>query len=294
LSIPHISCFNLSLFQPLKTHLILFLLYLFPPFASSGGLFEQNIIYAHSNQQNFLWFWITHNTKGFVMWPSAVILAMHLIKNPSLIQNSTVVELGSGCGLTGLVAAAIGAKSVIQTDYNDIVLENLKANVSLNADVTCTVTTSKLDFYLQSGDSVSGGWYESYSNEEDTSSNFKVRKEPVSVVLAADVICKPTDAIAVSKTIFDCLVPGGKAYVLCGNVKHRFGVDSFEGACQNIGLRVTATVLSSDDNGNNKANDDCGDLDSLLNVCSGYVKEMDFLLFELTKLSALGTNRARQ
>jgi predicted nicotinamide N-methyase len=232
--------------------------------------------------------------KGFVMWPSAVILARHLIKNPSLIQNSTVLELGSGCGLTGLVAAAIGAKSVIQTDYNDVVLENLKANALLNTDVTCTVTTSRLDFYLQSGDSVSGGWYESYSNEKDTSSNCKIRKKPVSVVLAADVICKPTDAIAVSKTIFDCLVPGGKAYVLCGNVKHRFGVDMFEGACQNIGLRVTTTVLSSDENDNNKVNDDSRDIDSLLNFCSGYVKEMDFLLFELTKPSTFGTNRTKQ
>lgn len=227
------------------------------------------------------------------MWPSAVVLAMHLMKNPSLIQNLTVLELGSGCGLTGLVAAAIGATSVIQTDCNDVVLENLKTNALLNADVTCTVTTTKLDFYLQSGDSVSGGWYESYSNEKDTSSNVKIWKEPVSVVLAADVICKPTDALAVSKTIFDCLVPGGKAYVLCGNVKHRFGVDVFEGACQNIGLRVIASVLSAHDKDSDKANDESKEIDSLLDFCSGYIQEMDFLLFELTKPSRLSTIKAK-
>lgn len=226
------------------------------------------------------------------MWPSAVVLAIHLMKNPTLIQNQTILELGSGCGLTGLVAATIGAASVIQTDCNDIVLENLKTNVLLNADVTCTVTTSKLDFYLQSGDSVSGGWYESHSDEEDTSCIVKVRKEPVSVVLAADVICKPTDAIAVSKTIFDCLVPGGKAYVICGNVKHRFGVDVFEEACETIGLRVIATVLSAHEKESNKEHDECDEIASLLNFCSGYIQEMDFLLFELTKPCRLSAIKA--
>jgi predicted nicotinamide N-methyase len=213
------------------------------------------------------------------MWPSAVILANYIIKNPRLIQNFSVLELGSGCGLTGLVAAAIGAQSVIQTDYNDAVLENLNGNILLNKEyfLNCDVSVSKLDFYLQRGESVCGGWYD--YDEADTTNSSKVRKDPVSVVLAADVICKPSDSIAVSKTIFDCLVPGGKAYVLCANIKYRFGVDNFEEACRKIGLEVNRTVLQPDDDDTNGY--------SLLNCCSGFVKEMDFLLFDLTKPSII-------
>jgi len=209
---------------------------------------------------------------GFVMWPSAVILAHYIVDNPHLVQNKTVIELGSGCGLTGLVAAVMGAKSVIQTDCNDIVLHNLRDNILLNAELLlpCDVSVAKLDFYLQQGHrddaSATGKWC---SDEED------VARDPVSVVLAADVICKPSDSVAVSKSIHDCLLPGGNAYVICANAKHRFGVDSFEVESQRIGLEVVKTTALHNDNNALSM--------PLLSCCSGYVKDMEFLLFELTK-----------
>lgn len=49
------------------------------------------------------------------MWPGAVVLAHYIGGNPPLVQNKTVFELGSWCGLTGLFAAVKGAKSVKRT-----------------------------------------------------------------------------------------------------------------------------------------------------------------------------------
>ena len=44
---------------------------------------------------------------GYVMWPSAVVLSRWLVSNPTELRGKTVLELGAGCGLTGLVAAKI-------------------------------------------------------------------------------------------------------------------------------------------------------------------------------------------
>ena len=202
------------------------------------------------------------------MWPSAVILAQYIVDNPHLVQNKTVIELGSGCGLTGLVAAVMGAKSVIQTDCNDIVLQNLRDNILLNTELLfpCHVSVSKLDFYWPHGEDAS-------SSSSSTGTDDAI--DLVSVVLAADVICKPSDSVAVSQSIYNCLLPGGNAYVICANAKHRFGVDSFEVECERIGLEVVKTTALQ--KGNTILSM------PLLSYCSGYVKEMEFLLFELTK-----------
>jgi len=192
-------------------------------------------------------------------------LARYVATNPHLIRNKNVLELGSGCGLTGLVAGAVGATSVVQTDFNDAVLLNLQNNVVLN-DLILTVSVAKLDFDLQRGCSVSDGWLDGCGEN----------REPVCVVLAADVICKPSDSVAVSKSIFDCLIPGGKAFVLCANAKHRFGVDIFESECLKVGLELTITLL--DDIYGGELLKGGG-----LEKTSGYVEGMEFTLFELIK-----------
>lgn len=51
-----------------------------------------------------------------VVWPVSLLLARHLCETPSLVQGKSCVELGSGIGMVGLVAAALGASSVVLTD----------------------------------------------------------------------------------------------------------------------------------------------------------------------------------
>ena len=52
------------------------------------------------------------------LWPIAHRLATHLCDHPELVRGKSVLELGSGVGLVGLVAAALGARSVAVTDAN--------------------------------------------------------------------------------------------------------------------------------------------------------------------------------
>jgi hypothetical protein len=43
--------------------------------------------------------------------------------------------------------------------------------------------------------------------------------------LAADVIRKPSDSIAASKTIYDVLTPEGEVIIVSADAKHRFWFD---------------------------------------------------------------------
>ena len=110
------------------------------------------------------------------------------------------MELGAGCGLVGLVTAKLqqqSESSVILTDFNQKVLENLERNIALN-NVADNCIVKGLDFYQQSGScsfdtaaaatatGTSGGW-------KDLSGTVHA---PVDVVLAADMICQPSDAMA--------------------------------------------------------------------------------------------------
>ena len=60
------------------------------------------------------------------MWQGALGLANYLLNRQHLLRGSTVLELGCGPGLTGLVAA-LSASTVYFTDCEHAVLANCQA-----------------------------------------------------------------------------------------------------------------------------------------------------------------------
>mmetsp|Transcript_148350 Transcript_148350/g.476362 ORF Transcript_148350/g.476362 Transcript_148350/m.476362 type:complete len:172 (+) Transcript_148350:47-562(+) len=78
---------------------------------------------------------IPTGTGGHV-WPSALALGRRLFEgHEDLLQGTRcILELGAGCGLPGLCAAALAGDEaqVVLTDYCPEVVERLEANVDLN------------------------------------------------------------------------------------------------------------------------------------------------------------------
>lgn len=79
---------------------------------------------------------------GGVIWDSGVILAKFLEHSADShlvdFRGKKVVELGSGCGLVGCVAALLGAARVILTDLPDrlrLLQKNVRENARANAEV---------------------------------------------------------------------------------------------------------------------------------------------------------------
>jgi EEF1A N-terminal glycine/lysine methyltransferase len=67
---------------------------------------------------------------GHHLWNAGRIVSKYLESQKFLIESKTVLELGAGAGLPGLVCAILGAKAVVVTDYPDPdLIENLQYNI---------------------------------------------------------------------------------------------------------------------------------------------------------------------
>mmetsp|Transcript_20171 Transcript_20171/g.29667 ORF Transcript_20171/g.29667 Transcript_20171/m.29667 type:complete len:505 (+) Transcript_20171:71-1585(+) len=238
---------------------------------------------------------------GFVMWPSAVVLASWLLDNQDVLRGKSILEIGAGCGLTGLVAARIvqnmdrqcivdGTRSdlkssrMILSDYNRKVLTNIDRNIELNG-LRQFCNASRLDFYVQEGSNRDGGWkgVDIQSLNVQGGECVDSIQPAVDLILAADIICKPSDSVAASNTIHDALCPGGEAIVVLGDGKHRFGVDIFEEECHRNGLEVHATNVADMCGGQLlpktiESDDPCG-----LRKTSGFVEGMTLTMFRVKK-----------
>lgn len=68
---------------------------------------------------------------GWKVWGTALVLARRLVNLQKMLDGKRVLELGSGCGLCGLLAVKLGASEVILTDNVPDILENLCNNALL-------------------------------------------------------------------------------------------------------------------------------------------------------------------
>ncbi|GFP97615.1 protein-lysine methyltransferase mettl21b [Phtheirospermum japonicum] len=62
---------------------------------------------------------------GQLVWPGAELLNEYLSKNADMLRGCSVIELGSGVGITGILCSRF-CKKVVMTDHNDEVLKDLK------------------------------------------------------------------------------------------------------------------------------------------------------------------------
>ena len=68
---------------------------------------------------------------GVALWPAALALAHEVATRPEEFRGKSVLELGAGTGLPGIVAASLGA-SVVQTDRHELALHLCRMNGARN------------------------------------------------------------------------------------------------------------------------------------------------------------------
>src|SRR3954463_5206823 len=68
---------------------------------------------------------------GVALWPSAIALAHEILARAGEISGRTVLELGAGTGLPGIVAASLGGR-VVQTDRDELALQLCRRNGERN------------------------------------------------------------------------------------------------------------------------------------------------------------------
>ncbi|VFQ94045.1 unnamed protein product [Cuscuta campestris] len=84
---------------------------------------------------------------GQLVWPGAVLLNDYLAKNADIIQGCSVIELGSGVGITGILCSKF-CHEVVMTDHNEEVLKIMKKNIELHASsgISTRLKSEKLEW----------------------------------------------------------------------------------------------------------------------------------------------------
>lgn len=77
-------------------------------------------------------------------WAGGQALARYILDNRELLQGKTVLDLGSGSGLTSIAAMMAGARSVVASDIDDFALASIILNAGANGVVVSTTSDDLL------------------------------------------------------------------------------------------------------------------------------------------------------
>eukprot|EP00038_Savillea_parva_P017041 m.226741 g.226741 ORF g.226741 m.226741 type:complete len:351 (-) comp36398_c0_seq1:121-1173(-) len=206
---------------------------------------------------------------GLYTWRSAVVLArwvwwVHEKHNG--IAARTVVELGAGTALPGILAARLRACPVYLTDRSDApsVLRNASVACTLNGLTSPSVVVRPLDWGHFGTDSIDTDTDNEKDNDPATmASNVRVRGTdsaplhghgrvdsfdllpPVDLVLGADVLYEPTDYEDVMVTVAVLLRRGRPGAVFATTYQNRSADRSLEPLLHRHGLACVEIPLRS-------------------------------------------------
>jgi predicted nicotinamide N-methyase len=115
------------------------------PEGPQGGGGDDRVVTVTVCEMNF-----AEGCLGWRVWCCALILADWLLCTPAICRGHTVLELGSGLGLPGMLAAKLGAKAVSLTDCLPLMLKSLHRVVRDNG-LAKTTSVHTLDWVTDSG-----------------------------------------------------------------------------------------------------------------------------------------------
>ncbi|XP_063284896.1 protein-lysine N-methyltransferase EEF2KMT isoform X1 [Pelobates fuscus] len=161
---------------------------------------------------------VSEGTTGLVTWEAALTLAEWSIAHMDIFKNRTILELGSGVGLTGIaVCKSCIPKKYVFSDCHHRVLKQLTENICLNGFQLSEEqkSQSKEQFlsdteHGKSADNVKISVIDLHW-ESVTEKQFLHIQTDVDVVIASDVIYDPEIIISLSKflnKLFMCMKNG--------------------------------------------------------------------------------------
>jgi len=166
---------------------------------------------------------------GAVVWECGLSLAEYLVLCPGEVQGKRAIELGSGTGIGGIVAALLGAKMVTLTDLPPLV-PLIDSNARRNGLEPPGMSSAVLDWV-------------------DTTLPPSLRVEAWDVVLAADPVYTASQVPAFTATLERLMCCGVNCTALLVH-KHRHAeVDlALFGAISKMGCLCEQRGVSQTDN----------------------------------------------
>lgn len=182
---------------------------------------------------------IESGTTGLRTWSASFVLAQHLIRNPTPLANKSVLELGSGTGLLGLIVADIqvshggttGSSVLHLTDVNEDVLKRCNENMQL----PCNASSRHGNLFVKSLD-----WFDALAGDRVRDLVAFMDNVGPDLVLGADILYHP-DMIApflatLNIALHASKVPAGGIAYLALTVRNADLMNAFIAALANHNL----------------------------------------------------------
>ncbi|TMW55064.1 hypothetical protein Poli38472_013826 [Pythium oligandrum] len=151
---------------------------------------------------------------GYLLWGAAIVLARWIHLHRDLFDDKAVLEVGSGLGLGGIVAARYAMRTTL-TDYQEDTCQALEYNVALNRQFTHELDASKPDVTVENLD---------WDSLESINGPAESPKGKVDVIIGCDIICEPSTAEGFLRVVRNRLSAHGVAYLMNADAHSRFGV----------------------------------------------------------------------
>ncbi|QLG74353.1 hypothetical protein HG535_0G02370 [Zygotorulaspora mrakii] len=142
---------------------------------------------------------------GHLLWNAGIYTAKHLDQHIELVKGKTVLELGAAGALPSIVAALIGAKKVVSTDYPDAdLLNNIQYNVKSIVYDAAAIDTNRIvvEGYIWGHDYLP---LQKHIGGED--SKFDL-------IILSDLVFNHSEHHKLLRTVKDLLASDGKALVV--------------------------------------------------------------------------------
>ncbi|CAH0479731.1 unnamed protein product [Peronospora belbahrii] len=127
----------------------------------------------------------TLQSTGLTLWRAGDFLSDYMYQNRSRFAHKSIIELGSGLGLIGILASYLTEENVVVTDGDEDTMELLAANIKLN-DVKDKVQCRKLLWGI----------------------DLDQIEDKFDIVLGADIIYEQEHVVSLFETVKYLLKPG--------------------------------------------------------------------------------------
>ncbi|KAG6436402.1 hypothetical protein SASPL_101300 [Salvia splendens] len=126
---------------------------------------------------------------GQMVWPGAELSNNYLSKNSDILRGCSVIELGSGVGITGILCSRF-CREVVMTNHNDEVLKVITRNIELDDSSKNSTCFTKLK-------SAKLEW----GNSEQLDDILQRHPEGFDLVLGADICFQPASVPLLFHTV---------------------------------------------------------------------------------------------
>lgn len=185
---------------------------------------------------------------GAKLWRAASMLSDRLFEDPAFVRGQSVLELGAGVGLCGLLAAKLGARRVALTDFEPALLDSLVLAARDNrAPGDAETRVARCD------------WREEASPTDDAAALAAAAArggwlprlgagETFDRIVGSDLVYERTHAETLPHVLRERLARPNGVAMLFGAVRDRALLDALVDGAETFGLDVDQTKVAENKN----------------------------------------------